>query len=172
MTESLESDKTIDDRKLENARVGYQVAADLRTSRAEETWSQFNAPVTANSIILAAAVISVGSPQSIPVLSIGMPVVGLVLCALWLMLHARGAGTVDYLTLAARELEEQFLSDPVRVLSKGGDLADGERIGLRLGGENRHLRMNSIGRLLSVRIVAYVVIMVFAVMYVVLLLWG
>ena len=172
MTESLETREIVDERQLENARVGYQVAASLRTSRAEELWSQFNAFVTANSIILTAAVIAISSPQPTPVLSIGMPVVGLVLCALWLMLHARGVGYVRYYLLSARELEEQFLSDSVRTLSRGGHLAEGEKIELLLDGEHKPRRMNFFGQILRVRTVAYLVIMVFAVMYLAILVWG
>ena len=172
MTESLETEEIIYEQELENARVGYQVAASLRTSRAEELWSQFNAFVTANSIILAAAVITIGSPAPTPVLSIGMPVVGLVLCALWSVLHVRGVAYVRYYLLSARELEEQFLSGSVRTLSRGGQLAEGEAIELLLDGQQRPRRMDFLGRVLRVRTVAYLVITVFAIMYVSILVWG
>jgi hypothetical protein len=170
-TESQEVQKAIDERQIENARVGYQVATSLWSSRAEVLWSQFNAIMTANSVVLAAAILAASNPQS-TVLSIGMPVVGLVLCVLWLVLHARGVGYTLYWALSARELEEQFLNNPVRILSRGGLFADGQAVKLVIDGEHKRLRMNFIGRIFRIRWVAYSVLAVFALMYLAILVWG
>jgi len=180
MTESQEVQETIDEQQIENARVGYQVATSLWNSRAGEFWSQFNAMLTANSIVLAAATattaVAVSAPESIPslksilsLLSIGVPIVGLALCALWCALHERASGYNEYWARSARELEEQFLNDPIKTLSWGALFGEGEPI--QFDGDPKPLRMNRIGRI-RVRHTVRLIIAVFVVMYLAILVWG
>ena len=172
MTESQEVQETIDEQQIENARVGYQVAASLMSSGAQEFWSQFEAIMTANSIVLAAATVAVSGQQSIPLLSLGVPFVGLALCASWLVLHARAVGYNEYWANSARELEEQFLNNPVRTLSRGGLFADGQTVKPLIDGKPKPLRMPWIGRMFRVRHAVRLVIAVFAIMYLAILVWG
>lgn len=173
MSEEKKTQLNFSDQQLvENARVGYEVASNLWSSRASEVWSQFSAIMTANSIVLAAATLSIGNPASPRIITIGMPVIGLILCILWLILHVRGAGYTIYLALSARELEEKFLSNAVETLSRGGLYGDGTIIRLVIGGSEINLRMSLVGRMISVRWVAYSVIGIFSAMYAGLLITG
>jgi hypothetical protein len=158
-----------DEQEVEDARVGYQVATSLRTSRADELWSQFNGIMTANAIILAATFVSSNDPESDRILRIGMPIVGLILTAFWLVLHARGTSYSQYYLLSARELEEKYLGDTVRTLSRGGKLAKGEEVELYIGGQAMKIRMSLPARLFRVRNSAYLVILAFAGIYLALL---
>jgi hypothetical protein len=159
-------------REIENARVGYQVAAHLRTSRAAELWSQFGVFMTANSILLAAATLIAGSGQVALVLTKGIPAVGLILCCLWLVLHARGVSYIRYYLLSARELEERFLSDQVKTLSRGSQYATGRNTELTLNGSSRVIRIDFLGRILPVRWIAHAIVLLFMLMYLALLIFG
>jgi len=48
-----EAKEVIEQAKIENARMGYQVAVSLRIPEGELFWDQFNALLVANSIFLA-----------------------------------------------------------------------------------------------------------------------
>ena len=172
MTESQEVQGIVDEQQIENARVGYQVATSLWSSRAGEFWSQFNAMLTANSIVLAAATVAVISQQPLLLLSLGVPFAGLALCASWLVLHTRAVGYNEYWVNSARELEEQFLNNPVRTLSRGGFFADGQTVNLLIDGKPKPLRMPWIGRMFRVRHAVRLVIAVFTVMYLAILVWA
>jgi len=188
MTGSQGIQETIDEQQdvqqIENARVGYQVATSLWNSRAGEFWSQFNAMLTANSIVLAAATAATVARMSEPattagaanaqesilsLLSIGVPVVGLALCALWCALHERAVGYNTYWARSARRLEEQFLKDPITTLSWGKRFGHGEEI--KDFGDPEDLQMNLIGRI-RVKYAVRSVIIVFAAMYLAILVWG
>lgn len=157
--------------EIENARAAYQVAAHLWSSRANELWSQFNSILTANSIVLAVGTIAITSPQSSPVLKIGIPLAGFLLCLLWFALHARGSGYTIYWPLSAREIEEKYFNDDVKVFSRGGRFSAGHPVNITIDGQKKTVRMNLIGRLIKVEWVAYLVITIFAVIYIALLTW-
>jgi hypothetical protein len=97
---------------IENARVGYQVAVDLWIFQSSLNWSRFSAMLTANSIITAAIGLVLYSQSSLSLLKIGLPLVGLCLCFLWVILMARGSRFHMYWVSQARELEK-YLSDAV-----------------------------------------------------------
>ena len=169
--ETKKSDTKSNDEILENARVAYQAAVSLRTSRADELWSQFNALVTANSIILAVETFTIDSGSSPHFLSIGMAIIGLLLCLIWCVLHVRGVAFTGYYLFSAREIEERFLKDEVEILSRGGDFAEGKIVDFSLTEQKHSERMNLIGRILRVRSVAYLVILTFASVHLAILIW-
>jgi len=156
--------------RTENARVGYQAATMLWTYEGELVWSKFNAMLVANSIILAIIGLIITSQRELPVFSIGMPIAGLILCLLWFLATKRGFDSYIYWILSARELEEQHLSDPVKTVCRGGDLADGRKIQLTINGKKKDYQMSWFGRLLRVEWVSYLVIALFAVMYILVML--
>ena len=157
--------------EVKNARIGYQVATNLWSSRADELWSQFSSIMTANSIVLAASTFAISNPNSPAILSIGMPIVGLFLCVLWLLLHTRGSGYTIYWAQSARELEEKYLNNSLNILSRGSHFSEGEKIELLINNNSKVLRMKFIGRIIRVEWVAYTVIFVFASMYIGILFW-
>lgn len=154
---------------IENARMGYQVSVSLWGERTSELWSQFSAIVTANSIVLAAASLSIINTAAPDILAYGIPVIGLTLCVLWLFLHVRGVSFAQYYMLSARELEEKYFSSELQTVSRGGDFSSGKSVQIKIGNNFKHLRMGFLGRLILVKWVAYLIIGVFALMYLVLL---
>jgi len=154
------------DYRIEKALVGYEMAITLWTYEGELIWSKFNAMLVANSIVLAIIGILVGSnPSTSPMLLVGMPIVGLVLCLQWFLLTERGFSTYVYWILSARELEEQYLAPPIKTVSRGGSFADGEKIGTTINGKIKSYRMGWLSRQLKAKWISYLVIAVFAVMY-------
>ena len=130
---------------LENARVGYQVAADLQTSEQETLWSKFNTLVLANSIILASIGLCMTASRTsrdLILFSIMLSFVGMVLCFLWFSIMKRGFEYHNYWLFSARELEEQYLSHPVQTFSRGEKFADGKEIKIGIGGITRPLQMS------------------------------
>ena len=160
---------TDNDQATENAKVGYQVAIELWTYEGELVWSKFNAMLVANSIVLALIGFTLNSNQLPQVLAVGMPVAGLLLCLAWFLLTKRGFDNYVYWILSARELEERHLAPIVRTVSRGAYLADGGKVEIAVGGKSRKYQMGWFSRLLRAEWSAYLVIIVFAVMYV--LLW-
>jgi hypothetical protein len=69
-----------------------------------------------------------------PVLTVVLPVAGLILCIPWFLLTERGFDYHNYYVLSARELEEHYLSDPVKTVSRDGSFGKGESITLEIGG--------------------------------------
>ena len=170
MTEkSKESDNQ---NKKENARIGYQVATTLWTYEGQLVWSKFNAMLVANSIVLAVIGLAISSQHELPVFTIGMPIAGLIFCAMWFLVTKRGFDNYIYWILSARELEEQHLTDVVKTVSRGGDFADGKEIQLTINGKTKKHQMSWFGRLLRVEWASYLVIAVFAVIYIIIFIYN
>jgi hypothetical protein len=170
MTEKLEDSGNQD--KKENARVGYQVATTLWTYEGQLVWSKFNAMLVANSIVLAVIGLAISSQHTLPIFTIGMPIGGLIFCAMWFLVTKRGFDNYIYLIRSARELEEQHLTDVVKTVSRGGDFADGKKIELTINGKTKKYRMSWFGRLLRVEWASYIVIAVFAAIYITILIYN
>ena len=102
---------------MENARVGYQVASNLWIYEGGTLWSKFNALLVANSVVLSALGLSMSAASPLRVFSIGMPVVGIILCVMWFLLTERSFRFYKYWIWSAREIEEQYLNVPLRIIS-------------------------------------------------------
>jgi hypothetical protein len=162
-------DEAILPEEMESIRVGYQVATNLWWYLGDLVWAEYNAMLVVNSVVVAAIGIGLTSQQPLPLLTVGLPAIGLVLCALWAQLLARGtAHYLPYLA-AARELEDEYLGNRVRVISRANEFNEGQKVVYRIGGQPRTLRMSFWSRILPTRRTAYVVISVFSAMYVLLL---
>jgi len=159
---------------IENARVGYQAAVNLWTCEGQLIWARFSAMLLANSIIVAVIGIVISADRALPVFSVGMPIAGLILCFVWTLMTKRGFDYYVYWIRSARELEEEFLKDSVKTVSRGGKLVDdeeqeSERV---IGGGSKPPRMSWLGSRLRIQSASYLVIVVFAAMYVIVLLWN
>ncbi len=93
--------------QLENIRVAYQAAIELRTSRAEELWSQFNGMAVVQSILLAVGVPLATGGQHIAA-ALGIAVLGFVTSILWLYMHWRGKFWIDHYRDCALRYEQQL----------------------------------------------------------------
>lgn len=158
MTEQQTCDSTVD---IDTVRIGYQIATDLRLSRSDETWSQFNAFVTANSIIVAAETLTASMQNLNTLISLVVPIFGIAVCLIWLVAHVRGMGFAVFYLLVAREIEEKYLRGDINIYSRGGDFSDGKPITLDIGGQKLTYRLNLLGRIFRGRPIAYLVILIF-----------
>jgi len=154
---------------MENARVGYQVALNFVWYLGDLVWAKYNAMLVVNGIIIAAIGIGLTGQQPLPILAVGLPVVGLILCALWFQLVRRGVDHMSSYMAAARELEDEYLSNQVRVLSRGNDFGAGKEVTYQIGGKRSTIRMSVLGRLMRTGPASFLVIAVFAIVYVLML---
>jgi hypothetical protein len=153
--------------ELENARAGYQVAVALWSHLGRLVWSEYNAMLVVNGIVVAAVGITVEGKLPFP--TVGLSIVGLVLCALWFQLLRRGTQHYQPYVAAARELEDKYLGDHVTVISRGNRFAQHEEVTYEIDGKPITLRMPWLGGLASTKVTDSLVIALFAVVYSVML---
>lgn len=151
---------------VDNARVGYQVAASLMTYEGNVIWVRFGTMLVAHTVIASVIGMTVESGAA-GVAQVGLVIAGLVLCGVWVLLHQRGFDYYVYWILSMRELEEMHLA-PTRTLSRGAAFAAGEPVELTIGGRTIRHRMSGLGRM-RVAWASYAVIGVFVLLYVALL---
>lgn len=166
MTEENEEQK--DQGRIENARVGYQAAMNLWIYEGEIFWSKFNALLVANSIVLGSIALSMSDTCPLSIFTIGMPVTGIILCLVWFLTTKRSFDYYRYWIFSAREIEEQYLSNSVQTISRGGKFADGKVVEIVIGGEGKRLKMSRWGRF-RVEWSSYLIISLFFMIYALLL---
>jgi len=166
MTDTEVNASRPDAAQTEEARIGYQVAVDLWTYEGEQNWARFNVMLVANSIFIAVLGLAVTGQTRSPSISIVLSIVGLILCIAWFIITKRGFDYQTYYVLSARELEERFLSDMVKTVSRGGTFADGRPISIQIDGKPKTLRMSWWSRLARAGSISLTVVLVFAIMYV------
>ncbi len=163
MTES----KPISEDEKEDIRVGYQVAVELWKREAEQNWARFNVLLVANGIIATAVVVILANPSlSTPALLFARVLsgMGILICAITFLTLSRGFDYQNYYAASAREIEEKYLSQYVRTISRGKRFANGEMITLDLATDAR-FKMSRLSRLLSAKNLLGVVDFLFFVLY-------
>ena len=146
--------------ELENARWGYQAAISVVISHQDTFWSIFNAMLVANSIVIAGIGFAGLGPFKIL-----LPMIGGILCILWLLVSKRHREYVTYYLFSAREIEERYFLDSVKTFSRGGDFASGEPVTLEFGGTKSKRQMDIFSRRIKGETVSYTVILVFELIY-------
>ena len=139
---------------LENARVGYQVAVNMWIYQGNLNWNRFNAMLTSNGVIVSVIGFVLSSESRLTAFAVVLPVVGLVLCALWAVFAARGFVYHKYWALRARELEESYLVPAVRTVSRA-----------RPPGQGGEVAFKGLSRLGGQKEVTYAVIGIYAVVF-------
>jgi hypothetical protein len=171
MAEALPPKEVLSPEEMENVRVGYQVAVNLWWYFGDLVWAKHNAMLVVNSVVAAAIGIALTSGQSLVILTVGLSVIGLILCALWFQLVKRGLDYLSPYIASARELEE-YLGDPVEIISRGNKFNAHEEVTYQIigaDGEPFTAQMSVWGRLLRTGPASYLVIAAFAVVYVLML---
>lgn len=87
------------------------------------------------------------------------------MCASWFLLTERGFDYHLYYLLSARELEEQFISNPVKTVSRGGIPGSGKQIAFQISGLSP-MKVSRWSGLMSARWIARIVILLFVLLYV------
>jgi hypothetical protein len=152
----------------ENARIGYQAAVDLWIAEGEQIWARFNAMLVVNSIIVAVIGFALAGQRMLLVITVSLPIAGLVVCAVWYVLMKRDFEYQAYLIYSAREIEERYLN-PIKTVSRGGAFVGGQAVELVISGASVKRRMSRIARMFRDRTAAYIVILVFAAVYIAML---
>jgi hypothetical protein len=165
MPENEPSQADMDTNSRENALIGYQMAIHLWTYQGEQWWARFNIMLVANSIIIASIGLAITSQHQPTAFTLLLPIVGLFLCAIWFILVRREVGYSDYYIMSARELEEKYLSDSVKTVSRGGLFAEGNPVTIEIGGKRKELRMGRLARVLRAKTAANWVIVIMTVLY-------
>jgi hypothetical protein len=154
-----EARKGVDPVVLENARVGYEVAVQLWTYQGSLIWNRFNIMLTANSVIVSVIGVLLSSESRLTGFAVLLPIVGLVMCLVWTLLAARGFVYHGYWASRARELEEMYLSDIVVTRVRKAEPGGG---GFRFG---------ALARWGGQKEMTYVVISVYALVFIVALVY-
>jgi hypothetical protein len=105
-------------------------------------WSRYNAMLVANSVILAAIGLTGDATERSFALDVGLPLVGILLCLLWVSLVARGFDYFAYWILSARELEERYMAAEVVTVSRGGPFSSGKPVSFVIDGKPYIYRMS------------------------------
>ena len=152
--------------RRENARIGYQVAINMWSFEGEVNWSRSNVMLVANSIIIAVLSLALINQRPLPVLILYLSILGLVLCTTWFLLTKRGFNYLTYWVMSARELEELYLADPVKTLSRGESFAEGGSVTVEINGKPRNLRMSIWSRRFKLEWANYILIGIFTGVYI------
>ncbi|MEK6657139.1 MAG: hypothetical protein AABY58_06820, partial [Nitrospirota bacterium] len=147
-----------DNQEPGNAEVGYQMAIALWTYEGGLVWSKYNAMLVANSIVLALIGLTLDKQNLTRAFTVGMPIVGLLLCIAWFLLTKRGFDNYGYWILSARELEEKHFAASVLTVSRGSSLANGSKVKLTVDGRIRDYQMSWFSRLLKAEWISYLVL--------------
>lgn len=159
-SESLESER------MENVRVGYQTAVQLWAHEGNVNWASFNVMIIANSVFVATLGLILTNEDSSIMTGIVLSILGLTVCGAWYLISKRGFDLQEYFVMSARELEEKFLAPEVQTSSRGGTFTDGGQISVEISGKQKLLKMSLWGRILRARSILRIVILVFAVVYI------
>jgi hypothetical protein len=83
---------------------------------------------------------------------------------MWYLMMHRAFDYQLYLKRSALELEQRYLR-PVKTIARGGMFADGKEVTLSVDGYLTKMRMRSLSGLLRAEHISYVVIVLFALLY-------
>jgi len=152
MNDNLSNNRDI----LDKALTAYEVTAQLWMYEGQLTWSIFNAMLVANSIIMAASDLS-----NSDLLSLFLPLLGIVLCVIWFFFNARGFEVHDYRVLSTREIEEQHLAPVSEVVSRGARFHAGKPVKLIIDGEEITRKLTRCASIGNTKCLAYTIILMF-----------
>jgi hypothetical protein len=149
----------------EATRIGYEIAVNLWTYEGGLCWSQFNAMLVANSIVVAVLGFAAASQKSLLIISYGGPFLGMALCALWIVLVARGFSVMKYWIWSARELEGKLPLDVVKTVSRGAIFAMGRPVTFMFDGQPHTHQLSWIARRNTAQRTAKLIIAIFVALY-------
>lgn len=157
------------ERALENARTGYQAAVNLFVNEANRLWARFQAMLIVSTVFVTISATQLANQQPdlvVHILTLLIPIVGIVVSLLWFALQRRGDDYMEYWLRSARELELHYLNDGVRTLDRGYAFGTGSEVRFDLpAGQERH-QVGFLGRL-TMRRVSNAVIAFFLLVFVV-----
>lgn len=157
---------TLDATTLEIAKLGYETAIQLWAAENEGRHEEYNAMLVANSLILAGIGFSYQTTSFYPPVKYFLPIVGLIICLAWYMSGKRASERISNWIYCAREIEGKFFHGVFKHLYNGHLFGTGKAIEFFLEGKLRSRRMDFWGRLVKRRVLFNFVVLVFAIMYI------
>jgi len=157
---------TLDTTTLEIAKLGYEAAIQLWMGETQNRMSEYNAMLVANSLILAAVGFSYQITNFYPPVKYFLPIVGLAICLVWYMSGKRAVEQAIFHIYFARELEGKYFSGVFKHLHNGHLFGRGQPIEFILEGKPRIRRMKFWGRLVKRQVFFNFIILIFAIMYI------
>ena len=151
---------------LNRAIAGYQVAVSMWKEQENQGWARFNVMLVLNGLIITATGFT-GGQTSLLVMNTLLPIAGLLISLIWLIFMRREVAWSTYYAMSARELEEKYLSDVVKTVSRGSVFQKGEVITFELNGQQQNLRINFLARNIREKATADWIILILVVFYVV-----
>jgi hypothetical protein len=97
-------------RSIETAKVKYQVAIDKNISESNFIWSRSNAMLLFNSLLIT-SIGFVYNTNSLSILRLLLPIIGLCSCFVWLQTTYRGFRWLNHFISSAREIERKYLKN-------------------------------------------------------------
>lgn len=162
---------------VENAQIGYDVAMATCQWEGELIWSKFNAMLVANSVVLAilGLTITYTGTRQLNLVTVVISIAGIVLSLLWGLLTRRGFYNYKYWIRCARELEGHLL--PVESVHRGATYAKGDKVTFKIRDKDGkviddHFQLGSVIQHFNVETSSYLIISLFAVMYILALIYG
>jgi hypothetical protein len=154
-----------DDGARENARIGYQVSADLAAHYGSCTEDRISSLMLANSILIGAISLVVSAQRPMREFLLLLSLGGILLNILWSLSLRRSYNQFKYYIRSASELEEHYLSNQVETLSRGERFVDGEKVSWKRGKKCQSLQMPWYCRKVKAEWITYLAILVFMTIY-------
>jgi len=178
MDESQEKETLRERSEIENARVGYQTAMDIWLYELEIASARFNALLVANSILIAvigSLIVAFPDPLaanaqvSVDVCVTILCAIGVALCVVWFLLMKRNLDYRWYWMRYASELEEKYLSNPLRMLPQLERFSHGDPVSFDLVDNSKPVRLSRLGRVARTDSTVYLIVLLFLMVYLLLL---
>lgn len=101
-----------------------------------------------------------------PFITILLSILGAMICIFWLIMTKRCGDYQNYFLKSARELEENYLSDSIKTVSRGAKFAEGKKVNIKLKKSKTSSRMCFWSRMMKANDAACYVIALFIAVYI------
>ncbi|MBP6913382.1 MAG: hypothetical protein KBC00_02105 [Candidatus Levybacteria bacterium] len=155
--------------KKDEHQIAYEQAIQLKIYEGNLVWSRSQTMLVANTILLAAIGIFLGSDRPNVYVLIPLSVIGFLLSIIWMETTIRGFAFNKFWSLSARNQEEKMSG--VKVLTQGANFRNNKEVEFDFRDENNLLKRYKRpvwGRLFATEPGLYLLIFLFTAVYVVL----
>jgi hypothetical protein len=158
--------------ELRIAILGYETAIQLWAIENHGHIQIYSAMLVANSLILAAIGFSYQAPNLPELVKWCLHFFGIFLCALWYVTERRAIGSAEARLFSAHEIEEEYFHDVIKNLSRGRDFSKGKEISFVIEGSKVTRSMKRWAKFMKVQTAFIWVIVLFALIYLLALIFG
>lgn len=127
---------------LANARVGYQAAIQVWINESKQTMDKTKVMLLFNSLLLSGIQLLL-SKGDFPFVILFLCPFGFSICIIWKYINKRSKEYNGYWIKSAREIEEIYLANSVKTLSRGASFSSGMAVSILSEGKPYVLQMES-----------------------------